>query len=106
MVFGIDIEKIAKEKFAAIKAKIFKLDLNKNGIADVEEIEADYTAASKKLQPLLAKITPAEYEAALNFILPGKFSPEEVADIVSGAKGLYSAEQRLQALLLGLGVAL
>jgi hypothetical protein len=82
-LFGVDLDKMAKDFVASVKAKFSALDLDKNGKADLAEVLADLQKVEAAASALAAKFPPAAIEAVLMRDFPGCLSPGEFAKLTA-----------------------
>lgn len=90
---------MAKSFLASAKTKLLKLDLDHNGVSDVDEVLADLDMLATRVEAFTAKVSPAEAFAAINTFLPGKFTLDEVTALFAALRKGIAALQKLQALL-------
>jgi hypothetical protein len=73
-----NIRDMAVKEAEKVEADLMKIDIDHNGIPDVQEAKTLLTQGFTELQTLENKVTPAEIEAALNVLFPGRFSAAEI----------------------------
>ncbi len=85
-----------------VKKEIFKLDLNKNGKADIEELGDELKSLGAELAPFAAKLTQADAVKALNLAntaIGDKFSAAEISKFVSIAARIIAGIKKISSLL-------
>lgn len=92
MGFPNPVESFIHSKIASAKKKIEAIDVDKDGVADVVEIEAAAKTVETSLLPLAAKLTPellAKTVAFLNgTVWGGVFTPVEEQAVAASLPAL------------------
>lgn len=60
------------------EAKLRSIDINHDGISDVEEARTHFESGFAKLKALEAKVPPDKIAAALDLLFPGVFTADEI----------------------------
>jgi hypothetical protein len=79
-----NIRDMAVKEAEKVEADLMKIDMDHDGISDVQEAKTLLTEGFAQLQVFESKFTPAEIEAALNVLFPGRFSAAEITAAEGG----------------------
>ncbi|MDE2105519.1 MAG: hypothetical protein KGL39_50295 [Patescibacteria group bacterium] len=85
----------ALEEFDKAMDKVKKLDLDHDGVADLDEAKKLIEEGAAELKAVEAEITPSEMAFALNVLFPGKWSPERIVTIEASVSKLIDGAEHI-----------
>jgi hypothetical protein len=104
------VEAFAKNFVNSLKAKLSKLDIDKDGTADVQEIEADIAALEADVAPLLSKLNASDINTVLTGLnatyLGNRFTPAEITALEGAISKGYDIFLHVEGLAKNLGSVL
>lgn len=105
-MFGIDIKKVALKEVDDAIAKLKAIDVNHNGISDMEELKKEFEVALSGGEAILTILKPGDVERILEILFPGRITPELIAKLENSFAKLVELEPKVVALLLEIKPAL